>query len=224
MTKVSIIIPAFNEEEYIANCLIAIQNQDFEDYEVIVVDNGSTDKTKDVVSLFRKVRFVEQKAERGAGASKNYGADIANGQILLFIDADEVIGDGFIEQMIVPIMLREYAATIPYHLDNGDHTNHGEMGIRRNFTDGIFRAIDKESFKGFDTKRGYADDKVDYLDGQIKKIEVPLYHIVSKSITKSFIKGKWVGSSFQYNETDSKMAKLLYKLGYIVGFFKQKRK
>jgi len=100
MTKVSIIIPTYNEEEYIANCLIAIQNQDFEDYEVIVVDNGSTDKTKDVVSLFRKVRFVEQKAELGAGASKNYGADIANGQILLFIDADEVIYDGFIEQMI----------------------------------------------------------------------------------------------------------------------------
>jgi len=105
--------------------------------------------------------------------------------------------------------------------------NNGEGGTRRNFTDGIFRAIDKYSFKGFDTKRGYADDKVDYLGEngeQIKKIEAPLHHLTAKTVTKSFIKGKWVGSSFEYNETDSFLAKLLYKLGYVVGFFKQKRK
>ena len=55
--KVSIIIPCYNEEDKIANCLISIQNQDYENYEIIVIDNNSTDETLSILSCLRKLKF-----------------------------------------------------------------------------------------------------------------------------------------------------------------------
>ena len=90
MTKVSIIIPTYNEEEYIANCLIAIQNQDFEDYEVIVVDDGSTDNTKDVVSFYRdKVKYY-YKTNGGPASARNMGIINSAARYLAFIDSDDL--------------------------------------------------------------------------------------------------------------------------------------
>jgi len=213
--KVSIIIPTYNEEEYIANCLISIQNQDFKNYEIIVVDNGSTDKTCEIVKLFREVIFFKQTDIKSAGSSKNLGAFESKGDILLFIDSDEVIGNGYIKKMIKPITSGKYRATVPFHNDNG---------IKIGFGSGIFRAIKRKYFKGFDIRKGYADDQVDYLNKKdILKVDIPLYHITSKTLKKSFYKGEWIGNSFEHNEKNSLGAKLVYRIGYIIGLFGRRR-
>jgi len=209
---VSIIIPVYNEENDIANCLISIQNQDYNNYEIIVVDNNSNDKTIEIVSLFKKVKCYRQPDIPGAGACKNYGVSKALGSIILFIDADEMIDDEFISVIIKPIISKKYFASVPYHKKGENDTVM--------FAEGIFRAIRKNKFKDFDITKGYADDKVDYLKGQIKKVEVPLYHLTSKSIKKSYFKGKWIGSSFLSNERNGYLSKLIYKFGYIIGLFK----
>lgn len=213
MTLVSIIIPTFNEEEYIANCLISIQNQNFTDYEIIIIDGGSNDKTLEIIPLFKKVRLLFQTEIKSPGPSKNLGVEKAEGDIIIFLDADEVIEGNFISKLIAPILNNECFATVPYHFENNQKIE---------FSPKVFRAIRKDKFPGFDEKKGYADDQVD-INFEIRKVDVPLFHLVKKTLRKSYLKGKWIGSSFEYNEKNSFGSKLLYKMGYIVGLFGGKR-
>ncbi|MBD3312554.1 glycosyltransferase [archaeon] len=90
--KISVIIPAYNEEEVISRCLKSILSQDYKDYEVIVVDNGSTDDTKKIVKSFKnkRVRLVEER-KRGVSNARNKGAAVAKADVLFFLDADEFL-------------------------------------------------------------------------------------------------------------------------------------
>ena len=213
-TKVSIIIPTLNEEQHIANCLISIQNQDYNNYEVLVIDNGSTDSTKQILSLFRKIKVIENNTLHSAGGSKNIGSRYATGDILIFLDADEVINDGFITGLINPILLEDCYATVPYI-----ETEKGQD----DFKPGVFRAITKDKFQevnGFDISKGYGDDVVDGIE--VKRVPVPLYAIRSDTLKKQYFKGKWVGNSFHYTGKDTWLGKLLYKIGFFKGLTERK--
>jgi Glycosyltransferases, probably involved in cell wall biogenesis len=86
VTKISVIIPALNEEEYIPKLLESIERQTYEDYEVILCDGGSTDDTVNV-SKEHGAKVVEGDGD-GPGAARNKGARKAIGDIMLFIDSD----------------------------------------------------------------------------------------------------------------------------------------
>lgn len=86
---ISIIIPALNEEKYIESTLKAIKNQEFKGrYEIIVADNGSKDKTVKIAKKYADKIVRVNKAAHGPAASRNGGAKVAKGKILVFIDAD----------------------------------------------------------------------------------------------------------------------------------------
>jgi glycosyltransferase involved in cell wall biosynthesis len=85
--KVSIVIPALNEEKYIGKTLEAVTHIDYSDYEVIVVDNGSTDSTSNIVRTFPSVQLV-QIAERGLTKAREAGRRVATGEIIAQLDAD----------------------------------------------------------------------------------------------------------------------------------------
>jgi glycosyltransferase involved in cell wall biosynthesis len=213
-TKVSIIVPTLNEEQHIANCLISIQNQNYDNYEVIVIDNGSIDTTKDILGLFRKIKVIDNTTLHSAGGSKNIGAKNAEGDILIFLDADEVIHDNFISGLIEPIVSGSCDATVPY-IDT-------EKG-RDYFKNGVFRAITKKKFLelgGFDISKGYGDDVVDGIE--VKQMEVPLYAIRTDTLKKQYFKGKWVGNSFHYTGKDTWLGKLLYRIGFFKGLTERK--
>lgn len=82
---VSVIIPAFNEQKYIKAALDGLREQTFRNFETIVVDGNSTDRTREIA--IRQARVVIEK-ERGIGRARNRGAKVAKGDILVFIDAD----------------------------------------------------------------------------------------------------------------------------------------
>ena len=88
--SVSVIIPIYNGERYLDSCLTAIRQSAYAPYEIIVVDNGSTD---DSVETARRhgIGVVSCPGPSGPGAARNRGAHLAKGQILLFVDADVVI-------------------------------------------------------------------------------------------------------------------------------------
>jgi len=86
---VSIIIPALNEEEYIGKTLKNVKEQDYDNLEVIVVDNGSEDRTKEIARKYADKIVVERK--RGIARARNAGARFASGDILLFLDADTLL-------------------------------------------------------------------------------------------------------------------------------------
>jgi glycosyltransferase involved in cell wall biosynthesis len=87
--KISVIIPAFNEEKFLGNCLESLKKQDFEDFEIIVVDNNSKDKTKEVAKNFNVILVSEKK--QGVAFARNKGAKLARGEILAFTDADTIL-------------------------------------------------------------------------------------------------------------------------------------
>lgn len=100
MTTISIIIPAFNEEKYILSTLQSIKEQTIPDYEVIVVTNGCTDKTVELVQqqCNDKIKHFNLPIANVSRA-RNYGAGKASGSILLFLDADTLLAPESLEMV-----------------------------------------------------------------------------------------------------------------------------
>ena len=95
MKKISVIIPAYNEEKYIEKTLDSINNQSFRDIETIVVDNGSTDNTsKSSYSADEVLRFTDL---YNPSAARNYGARNSKGEYLVFLDADSTLSKNAIK-------------------------------------------------------------------------------------------------------------------------------
>ncbi|WP_282041194.1 glycosyltransferase family 2 protein [Winogradskyella flava] len=101
MSKVSIIIPSFNSKSFIEETLNSVYNQTYKNIEIIVVDDGSTDGSVEFVRSVSKenVRVV-QNYRKGACAARNYGLDIASGDYIQFLDADDVLSSSKIESQI----------------------------------------------------------------------------------------------------------------------------
>jgi len=93
----SIIIPTYNEEEYLPFLLRSIIVQSFKDYEIIVADNHSTDRTREIAKEFGAT-IVDGGMPAGG---RNRGAEAAKGEILLFLDSDVVLPDPWFLQMTV---------------------------------------------------------------------------------------------------------------------------
>jgi glycosyltransferase involved in cell wall biosynthesis len=89
--KVGIVIPAFNAGHFVATAVQSVLSQTLVDFEVVVVDDGSTDNTSEVVRAFSdpRLRYVRQE-NQGPGAARNAGAALVHGQYLAFLDSDDV--------------------------------------------------------------------------------------------------------------------------------------
>ena len=87
MPKFSIIIPVYNVEKYIDKCLKSVMDQTYQDYEVIVVNDGTKDDSMDIVEDY-PVKVIEQK-NQGLSVARNHGAEKAKGDYLIFLDSDD---------------------------------------------------------------------------------------------------------------------------------------
>lgn len=96
-SKISVIVPTLNEETNIQNLLDSLENQTLTDYEIVVVDGGSTDKTLDVARIHRSNVFVEKGLAEYP--SRNLGAKLAKGDILLFTCADVIFPCGLLARI-----------------------------------------------------------------------------------------------------------------------------
>ncbi len=92
MIRFSVIIPAYNEEKYIAQCLDAITHQDFPNnqYEIILVNNNSTDRTKEIASRYARVRVIDE-SKQGCVHALIRGCNEAHGEFFAFTDADTIV-------------------------------------------------------------------------------------------------------------------------------------
>jgi glycosyltransferase involved in cell wall biosynthesis len=96
---VSVIIPAFNHGNVIGEAIESVRAQTVAAHQTIVINDGSTDDTPEVVGAFSDVRQVVQK-NAGVAAARNRGFDLATGTHVLFLDADDVLHERFIEECL----------------------------------------------------------------------------------------------------------------------------
>lgn len=105
MPLVSVIIPAYNAEDYISQCLSSVLSQTLSDIEVIVVDDGSTDRTASIVEELThrdgRIRLIRQE-NQCAGVARNKGMEVAEGKYLYFLDADDWIEPDSLEKLCSP--------------------------------------------------------------------------------------------------------------------------
>lgn len=95
--KISVIIPVFRVENTLSKCVDSVLAQDFADYEIILVDDGSDDKSPQICDAYASAHThisVIHKANAGLGAARNTGIDAASGEYLMFIDSDDYISQG----------------------------------------------------------------------------------------------------------------------------------
>lgn len=101
MPKVSIIIPIYNKEIYLKECLQSIANQTFTDFEAILVNDGSSDNSeaiaKDFVQQYPEFKYISQE-NQGVSAARNKGIEAAEGEYLYFLDSDDTISSDFLEE------------------------------------------------------------------------------------------------------------------------------
>ena len=106
MCKVSIIVPIYNVEKYLPRCLDSLSGQTFCDFEAILVDDGSTDKSGEIADARAAAdsRFrVIHKENGGLSSARNAGLDTARGRYIYFADSDDFVEPGLLER-VVPLM------------------------------------------------------------------------------------------------------------------------
>lgn len=86
---ISVIVPVFNGERYLAEAIESIRAQNYRPLEALVIDDGSDDRTPEIAQRFADVSYHRQERS-GPGAARNRGVDLATGELLAFLDADDV--------------------------------------------------------------------------------------------------------------------------------------
>ncbi len=142
MVTVSIVVPLYNKGKYVARALDSIFAQTYQDFEVIVVDDGSTDSGPDVVRRYTdpRIRLIRQ-SNAGPGAARNRGVAASRGSVLAFLDADDEWFPEFLQRSVGALdRCPECAATVVVRLQGARRKSWLKYWLRRGFQEGPWRA------------------------------------------------------------------------------------
>lgn len=111
MYNISVILPIYQVEKYVGKCITSILNQSLRDFELIIIDNASRDRSMEIVekciekSDFPKdnIKILRLKENAGPGGARNRGLDVAEGKYICFIDSDDYIDKDYIETLYTSI-------------------------------------------------------------------------------------------------------------------------
>jgi glycosyltransferase involved in cell wall biosynthesis len=244
---VSLVIPVYNEQEVIENCLDSLTKQSYKDLEVILVDDGSTDSTLEIIknrppSIVHFLLLEQQ--HKGPGVARNLGALNAKGDILVFVDADMTFDKNFIKDLVKPILDGKSIGTFSKNEFVRNKTDvwsicwninrnlPADRMISKSYPDSapVFRAILKDKFlsvSGFDTDGRYTDDWSLSRKLGIKSsvaLGAIYYHENPGSLGEIWKQARWIGKNEFISGTFLRRAKslILYSLpiSILIGFLK----
>ncbi len=141
--KISVVIPAYNVAGYIEHCLDSILAQTFKDYQVIVVDDGSTDNTPKIIDEYAKkdqrIQVVHKKNE-GVSIARNTGVKLAQGEYILFFDGDDFVEPYCMEELYEIVREKEADTVIyGYHRYENNRIKETTLPI---FPEGMYQGQD----------------------------------------------------------------------------------
>lgn len=210
---ISVIIPVYNEQDSLKGCLESLGGQSYKPLEIIVVDDGSTDKSQEIAKRLKAILLKQN--HRGPGVARNLGAQNARGNILVFVDADMVFEKDFIKDLTEPIAKKETIGTFSKNEYVTNYKNPWSVcwNINRNCpsekmipqsypdTAPVFRAILKSEFQkvsGFETSGDYTDDwslslKLNQKSTLAKGAKY--YHENPSTLKEIWKQARWIGKN-----------------------------
>jgi len=143
MELISIIVPAYNCEATIAETLESVMSQTHENLEILVIDDGSTDRTAEIVEEISDPRLTLHRfANKGAPASRNRGIRRAKGQYLSFLDADDLWSRDKLEKQLAALKADPQAGVaysfVTYMYENGQRFS---RGFRKHYSGDVLRQL-----------------------------------------------------------------------------------
>ena len=196
---VSIIIPAYNAEAWIRRSVESALHQTYQNVEVVVVENGSTDKTTDIIETIHDVRLRLFHSEKGVSNARNIGIECANGEFITFLDADDWLAEDAIERLMVlsepdvDLISARYYDDKPFETYTSRKYEAGSEEYiqkclytptrRGNATGNLYRtAFVHNNNIRFDPDLSHAEDSVFFLSLLLKNpvvidCEEPIYHV-----------------------------------------------
>jgi glycosyltransferase involved in cell wall biosynthesis len=223
LVKLSVIVPCLNEEEYLEVQLEALARQQWsESWEVIVADNGSTDRSRDIVEDYRGrlpyLQLVDASDRRGQAHALNVGARAARGESLAFCDADDEVAPGWVAAMGQALASHEFVAC-RYEIERLNppwasaarrapqrdrvqkfrfppylpHAGSGSLGIRRALHEAV-GGFDESIPAAFDTDYCF---RVQLVDKTLQFVPDALIHLRYRDTLASLFRQGWTWE--QYN-------------------------
>lgn len=150
---ISVIIPVYNTEKYITQCLESVLNQSYQNLEILIIDDGSTDSSGEICDRFgredSRVKVIHNH-NCGVSASRNLGIDESQGKYISFIDSDDYINENFYETLIKNIKKYDAQCSVIAHRRYYEKSNRFEnatkdFGIKiLNGFEALNQALDKQ--------------------------------------------------------------------------------
>lgn len=136
--KFSIVIPVYNVEQYLERCMDSVLAQNYENIEVILIDDGSSDKSGELCNQYaqqhEKIRVIH-KENGGLSSARNIGIKMATGDYLLFLDSDDYIEEKMCYKLAV--YLEQYPGVDVISIDGYEDTGQKKKGMRRLAVDNV---------------------------------------------------------------------------------------
>lgn len=122
MPKVSVIVPVYNVEQYLPDCLNSILTQTYKDFEVFCVNDGSPDKCGEILAEYarkdKRIKVVSQK-NQGVSATRNNALQQAKGEYICFVDSDDELAPNFLEKML-DVLVQHNADIVSCDIQQGE--------------------------------------------------------------------------------------------------------
>ncbi|MCJ0537163.1 glycosyltransferase family 2 protein [Enterococcus cecorum] len=126
--KLSIIIPVYNAEKFLDKCIQSILKNDFKNYEIILIDDGSTDNSLKVMQKYQsEIIHVYANSNHGVGYTRNFGLQHAKGEYIIFLDSDDYLDEDYITTLVKNVDGFDVGISGVRFVDLDDQT----LGIRK---------------------------------------------------------------------------------------------
>ena len=146
MAKISIIIPVYNVEKYLKECLDSITNQTLKDIEIICIDDGSSDNSLNIIEEFaekdKRIKIIKQ-TNQGASVTRNKGIKAASADYIYFLDSDDYISNDYIETMYNTAIENNADIVFNDNITSFDEKNRTKQVIKNKYKNGIY-PVDSE--------------------------------------------------------------------------------
>jgi len=233
----SIIVPVYNSEKYLRTCLDSLLQQKFEKYELLLIDNNSTDQSakicREYQNIFNNIHLIEQR-KKGASAARNIGLDNAHGKYILFVDSDDFVEPNLLNELFE--VVKDFQYDLVYF--NMNILNSGTLSVnklelpytqkrRLSKNDAYKSLLSETGYRGFVWNKLYKKRCIDKVrfDEKILYLEDGLFNIDALKNSEKILSFPAVLTNYRIHESSFVNSRFnLKQLSYLnaIDIYKEK--